>query len=154
MYILAALSFIGIVVLLLAKYDHWPITSVKAAVCPDEVNGLVLTETDRKFPQYNYLDVWLSHNYDPDFWNPKFAAEQTEIDRLRSWSKGLNDRCFRSAYADWLDYYQNDLDSAKKELKSQSTKSEMDAFDQDLRRERESRRLYKEQHEVPVPPRP
>lgn len=90
---------------------------------------IVLNDTLQKFPQYDYLSVWLSHDYNKNYWMPKFAEEQTAIDRIRAWSLTLSDSCFIKNYATWLDYYQHELDSAKDELRTQKEKKNMDEYD-------------------------
>lgn len=125
---------------------------LKASSCPAESEDIALTQTMWKFPQYGAVDVWISHNYDPAYWNPKFAEEQTKITQLGTWSKTLSNPCLRASWNKWLAYYQSNLDEARSELKTKKTKIEMDEFERSGRVEGEARKKYLETHPAPRPP--
>jgi hypothetical protein len=111
----------------------------------DAVGGVVyqlLHNTD------NYLSIWLSHNYNAASWEPTLRVEQNEITRLKKWASKLDDPVVKSAYEDWLDYYQRDLDSARNELLTQREKKRMDEFDE---QNRQKRKLAAAQT-IPIPP--
>ena len=104
-------------------------------------------------PSCNHLNVWLSHNYDETQWLPVFAERQAEIDRLRSWAKELTDPTVQRAYFRWLNWYDRELEDARRELRTRATKIEMDRFEQRLaimRREEEKRQAS---NPLPDPPR-
>jgi hypothetical protein len=120
--------------------------------CDDEVDTIVMQNVLREIdPRYNYLSVWLSHDYREETWRPKLDAEQQDIDRIKQWSESLDDKCVRNAYAGWLDFAQRDLDSAWRELRTQETKLSQDAYNEERRIEQEKARDYSQP--VPTPPR-
>lgn len=130
------------------------ITRILVACDSDSARSAVL---DILYPRLNgvpdYLDVWLSRSYDPNEWNPRFDRWQKEIDGIRLWSKSVKDPCVRSAYGKWLDYYQNELNSARKELKYKDTKTEQDNYEKSLREEKRKSEEFKSQYKLPEPPR-
>lgn len=67
------------------------------------------------------LDIWMSHNYDQNYWVPILDAEQTKIDSIRAWARNQSDRAIRHSYLQWLDYYfEIALRDARKELETQT----------------------------------
>lgn len=125
---------------------------VPSKPCPNAVYQIVLEDTSHKFPQYNEVDIWVSHNYDTVHWKPLLDAEQAEIDRIRAWSKTLSDPCFRKQYASWLDFYQNGLDAAWSELVTQALKKDMDGLSRGEASTQDQVREYRQNNSVPQPP--
>lgn len=83
----------------------------------------------RLLRQYNDGYVWLSGNYDPNYWKPVFDKAQSEIDAVRSWAKTLEDVEIRDHYIEWLTYYyQYGLDDAREEIRTQKKRREMNDF--------------------------
>lgn len=125
--------------------------------CPDSASNLAL---DKLFPILgmgkipNYLDVWLSHNYDRKYWEPKFDEKRRKLDDLRVWALSIDDRCARASYIKWLNYYQRELDSARDELKSHAQEKKMNEFDERNAKKREAIEKYQKQIDgaFPDPP--
>jgi hypothetical protein len=121
--------------------------------CDKTIDGAVL---DKLYPRFkgipNYLGIWLSGNYDNEYWNPEFQRWQQELTKCREWAERLQDHCLRNAYIHWLDYYQHELDSAKNELMTKNEKQEMDSFREKNERERKAREEYERNHTVPECP--
>lgn len=57
--------------------------TVEQSPSTDTVRGAVFTTLSKRFTRYNYLDIWLSHNYSLAYWEPKLREHQAEIDRIR-----------------------------------------------------------------------
>jgi len=92
---------------------------------------LVYRELENRLETINDVRLYLSHNYDPSFWEPRFAEQQRKIDNIREWALGLSNEQakVREYYLSWLkDYYQHGLDSARKELRTQKQRREMDEY--------------------------
>lgn len=120
--------------------------------CVPEIDKIAMRHILRIFDtRYNYLSIWLSHDYAIESWKPRLDAEQREIDRITQWSQSLTDPCIRAAYANWLDYVQRDLDSAWQELRTKDTKIRQDAFSEEMRKDNEEITRYPKK--VPAPPR-
>ena len=99
-----------------------------------------------------YLDVWISHNYTMEYWQPRIACQQDLIDQLREWNKTVKDPCLRSGHEHWLTFYQRELDSAIDELHTQKQKKEMDAYDANWAAEAKAAADYKADHPSEPPP--
>ena len=127
---------------------------VVAAVtpCPDAADLAVLDAVYGKIPKYNYLDIWMSDNYDEESWAPRLNTAQAEITRIREWSKQLPNPCVRAGYAHWMDYYQRELDSAWNELRFQSKRKEHQDYDRKQALKERSVEEYKQKNVVPTPP--
>ena len=98
---------------------------LRALVCGKVCDGSL-------FPDYTYLDVWLSGNYDPAWWSPRFEEEQKGIDKIRNWAKTTLPWCpLRSEYLGWMDFYQDRLNGARSELKNKKQKKEMEDYYQE-----------------------
>lgn len=50
----------------------------------------------------NDLTVWLSHNYDPEYWEPIFTEREKRLSEIRAWAKSLPHSPVRSEYLQWL----------------------------------------------------
>lgn len=153
MAILAVLIFGVCLLLFICKTTNGQRVVNAVKPCDEAVDGVVL---DKMWPQFhaipNHLDVWLSHNYEAEYWNPQFDRWQKELTHCRTWAEKLEDRCLRSAYLHWLDYYERELDSARKELRTKAEKKEMDEYDARNERERQAREKYDREHKVPSCP--
>ena len=117
----------------------------------DAIKLLVYRELERHLSTYNGVNVWLSHNYDPSVWEPRFAEQQRKIDEIRKWAEQLPDeqKVVRKHYLDWLkNYYQSGLDDARSELQTQSQKREMEQSRAD------SERLHREASALAPIPKP
>ena len=125
------------------------------APCPDAADQLAL---DRLSPVLgtgtNYLDVWISHNYSDDYWQPRFRDRQAKLDGLRAWASKIEDRCARAAYLHWLDFYQNQLNSTREELRTHELEKKMNDDDRQRSEERERMKAYSERVDgaFPYPP--
>jgi len=100
--------------------------------------------------QINDLTVWLSHNYDPSYWNPRFDKQQEAINKVREWAKTLADPCVRKHYNQWLTYYyQVGLDDARKELRTHATEREQAEFNAEGERNRKYREHREKSNPIP-----
>ena len=104
--------------------------SLGYGISSDDLTTLVCSKVcnGKLFPDYNYLSVLFSGNYNAADWEPKFQKEQEGIDKIRGWAKALPLCPLRSEYLSWMDYYQNKLDSARKELRTKDEKKHMDGY--------------------------
>lgn len=118
--------------------------------CPDAIDHDAMIKIHFETPHYNDLDVWLSHNYEPSHWNPKFDALDAELRRIEEWSKTQN-RCVRAAYREWIWFSRRELSEARFELKHQWQRKEMDDFNAGLDTERKERQEYEQSHKIPRP---
>jgi len=112
---------------------------------------LVYRELESRLDTYNAIVVWVSHNYDPESWEPRFVEQQRKIDEIRKWAVELPDehKEVRKHYLHWLEYYyQMGLDDAKNELHTQRQKREMERSRED------SERLYRESSSITSIPKP
>lgn len=137
--------------LLLAGCAHRT-TTLSTCSSDGPADWMALRELQSTLPTDNYLDVWISRNYDVAYWNAEFARQQKRIDDLRRWAGSLSDECSRLAYLDWLDYYQNELNSGRSELVSQSEKREMDRYTKDTNSDFDGAKRYQAEHNIPIPP--
>ena len=76
---------------------------------------------------------------------------QTKIDDLRQWAKSLG-WLDRRAYNGWLDFYQNNLNSAWSELRTQKEKKHMDKYKNNLLKEEEAKQKFAKTIVFPEPP--
>lgn len=145
-----------VVVVVIAIWAAWPelrhagTYTAQLAICDDTYDQSALHHIYGKFPQYNYLSVWLSGNYDPGYWLPRFQEEQGAINANREWAD-KQERCVRFTYSHWLDYWENDLQSARRELTNKGTKIEMDEYSAKNKLREEKYREYERTHEIPHP---
>jgi hypothetical protein len=124
----------------LSKLLFWrkPTTSVAqpdgAAVAVDKlsrevVSTMVMRTLNQRIEHTGSLDVWLSNNYDPAYWEPRLQKIEDEIAKVRTWAKTLPYGAVRSEYLQWLTYYyESGLNDARKELRTKETKREQDEF--------------------------
>jgi hypothetical protein len=81
------------------------------------------------------------------------AAEiQREIDRLRAWAKGLEDRRVRYYYGYWLDHFENELTSSLHDLLTHRREREMKKYQEREDEKAIARAPAKEW--IPKPPSP
>ena len=113
---------------------------LRTLVCQKVCNGTL-------FPDYLYLDVWLSGDYDPTYWEPKFQKEQDGIEKVRTWAKTLPLCPLRSEYLSWMDFYQDRLNEARSELKNKTVKKRQDEYS----REREQTDQRTRDIQIPGP---
>ena len=99
----------------------------------------------------NYLNIWMNGNYSIDYWKPILEAWQTKIDDLRQWTKSLG-WLDRRAYNGWLDFYQNNLNSAWSELRTQKEKKHMAKYQLNRLKEEERKRKFLDNGKFPEPP--
>jgi len=109
----------------------------------------VLHALQSRLRHINDLEIWLSHNYNPDHWNPILDAEQAKIDTIRAWAKTLPDRVVRKSYLAWLDYYfELGLRDARMELQDQKIRKDHEEY----RARQDSISLATLNRTVPEPP--
>lgn len=115
--------------------------------CPSEMSGAVLDAV------YWRMGSGLT-DYSPsnEITKSAIADEQSKIKCIRDWAQSKTSGCTRSSYNYWLDVYQGQLDSAKKELESKNNERKLTEYD----RKRESERLaldkFEREHPIPKPP--
>jgi len=98
----------------------------------------------------NDLQIWLSHDYNLDNWNPILVEEQAKVDKIRAWAQTLPDRAVRHSYLQWIDYYfQIGLNDARKELQTQKIRKDHQVYDAKMK----SIHLLSLEKQVPEPPR-
>lgn len=90
---------------------------------------LVYNELASRLTNYSELTIWLSHNYDKEYWLPILDKEQERINAIKKWAKTLPWSMVRHYYLSWIRwYYQPGLWAAKIELYFQFTKRGMDRY--------------------------
>lgn len=118
--------------------------------CHDAIDHDAMRKVYFETPHYSELDVWLSQNYEPSYWNPQFEALDAELRRMEEWSK-TQGRCVRAAYGGWIRYSRRSLSAARFELKHQWNRKEMQSFESGLEKERTDREAYEKLHTIPRP---
>lgn len=122
--------------------------------CPDSVKDAVLDKLYRKLTLVDAVQVNDS-DYDPKVWAFTFKQNQDAITRIRKWAATLKDPCIRNAYNEYLDYYQNELNEARQELKTQAMRKDYAKFLADQKRADEAKQDYLSNHpNMPEPPEP
>lgn len=114
----------------------------------EALNRKVLHVLQGKLRHLSELEVWLSHNYDKNYWNAIFDSEQAKINQIRAWARELPDRQIRHSYLEWLDYYfEVGLRDARKELEYQGTRRSHEVY----RKQQDQVHLATLTKEVPEP---
>lgn len=117
--------------------------------CPSETAGAVL---DYVWPHFHGNVQDLNEMSGSDITSESVKREQEEIDCLRKWADKNTKECVHSAYISWLDYYQSQLNDAKKELATKKEESGQTKYERELNAERARIDRYKKLHPMPVPP--
>lgn len=100
------------------------------AISKKTASILVYRALDSSLTHYTGLSVWLSHNYEPSYWEPIFAAAEKSYAEVRHWAQELPCGNIRSEYLQWLTYYYDwGLKSARKELSDQHIKRSQEEYD-------------------------
>jgi hypothetical protein len=116
----------------------WPWTKDEVhepSTTKEAINAAVYWELEKRLTHYSSSGVWISGNYDPQAWEPKFAKVEAEIARIRAWVTTLPKGVERDSYTSWLDYhYEWGIKDAREELLTQKQKRHMDEVNSNSRR--------------------
>jgi len=112
-----------------------------ATPCPEETDLLALRKL---FP--------ILSNSGPYESETRLNAKFERAKELRVWVSGLTDRCERSGYMHWLDFYESQINHALEEKRSGSRQQDLQRYRSEREAEDAKVRAYEEAHGFSVPP--
>lgn len=117
--------------------------------CPAEVSGAVL---DTVFQKFDMQGLALNEMSGAEITKDLINEEQNQIQCIRDWAKSKTSGCVRSSYVGWMDYYQRQLNDAKRELASRSEQNQQTEYERSQEEKRRKIEAFEAKHPIPKPP--